>query len=192
MSRSLVVLPDAGVAPVLALLASAKVSLRVKVFQFDEPALLGAVVAAAQRGVAVRVLFNRAGHGAAPDNAGARAALHGAGAECVDASHKVFALVHEKSVVVDDQRALVQSADWSTTSLAEARDYGVVTTHRHEVDEIACGFDADWQHKHFKPHAHAHLLWCPLNGRERIAAFIDDARHSLLVQNERYQDPVII
>jgi cardiolipin synthase A/B len=32
----------------------------------------------------------------------------------------------------------------------------------------------------------------PTNGRDRIAEFIDDARHFLFIQNERYQDPIII
>src|SRR5262249_40169862 len=36
------------------------------------------------------------------------------------------------------------------------------------------------------------LVWCPINGRERIARFIDDAKHTLFVQNQRYQDPIII
>ena len=36
------------------------------------------------------------------------------------------------------------------------------------------------------------LIWCTDNGRERIAHFIDRAKHTLWVQNERYQDAVII
>jgi cardiolipin synthase A/B len=38
----------------------------------------------------------------------------------------------------------------------------------------------------------AHLIWCNLNGRNRIAHFIDRAKESLFLQNERYQDEVII
>ena len=30
------------------------------------------------------------------------------------------------------------------------------------------------------------------NGRDRIAEFIDGAKHTLFIQNERYQDAVII
>ena len=37
-----------------------------------------------------------------------------------------------------------------------------------------------------------HLIWCNSNGRERFAHFIDAAKHTLFVQNERYQDTVII
>ncbi len=36
------------------------------------------------------------------------------------------------------------------------------------------------------------MIWCKGNGRDRIARFIDEAKHSLFVQNERYQDSVII
>jgi cardiolipin synthase A/B len=36
------------------------------------------------------------------------------------------------------------------------------------------------------------LIWCPGPGRDRICDFIDEAKHKLFVQNERYQDAVII
>jgi phosphatidylserine/phosphatidylglycerophosphate/cardiolipin synthase-like enzyme len=38
----------------------------------------------------------------------------------------------------------------------------------------------------------SNLIWCPNNGRQRIADFIDSARETLWLQNERYQDMVII
>ncbi len=34
------------------------------------------------------------------------------------------------------------------------------------------------------------MIWCTGNGRDRIARFIDEAKHTLFVQNERYQDSV--
>ena len=46
--------------------------------------------------------------------------------------------------------------------------------------------------KSFDPGEHSHLIWCVGNGRQRIGQFIDEAKHSLWLQNERYQDPVII
>jgi len=36
------------------------------------------------------------------------------------------------------------------------------------------------------------LIWCNANGRDRVARFIDEAKHTLFAQNERYQDAVII
>ncbi len=56
---------------------------------------------------------------------------------------------------------------------------------------IEC-FEADWARKPFKSDEHSHLIWCNGNGRDRIAQFIDEAKHSIFLQNERYQDAVII
>ena len=53
-------------------------------------------------------------------------------------------------------------------------------------------FEADWNRQPFKPTPQSKLIWCPDNGRERIAHFIDEATHTLFLQNERYQDTVII
>ena len=36
------------------------------------------------------------------------------------------------------------------------------------------------------------MIWCNINGRNRVAQFIDQATESLFLQNERYQDEVII
>jgi cardiolipin synthase len=193
MSRSAIVLPDAGVAPIMALLQSAQASLRLKIVEIDVPELIEALAAPARRGVKVRVLFNKAGRGGVSDNAVARAALQAAGVEAADAPHKL-SVVHEKSLVIDDQQALVLSCDWTAAGMTEARDYALLTTHRHEVDEIAACFDADWAHQPFKPHGHGRLrlVWGPLNARQRMADFIDAARHTLVVQNARYQDPVMI
>ena len=191
MSRSLIIMPDEGARPLLDLLRAAKRSLRVKMFLFDDPALLKAVIEAQKRGVKVRVILNPARRGGEPENEATRKKLEHAGIEVVDANPE-FAVTHEKSAVIDDELALVQSLNWETKNLTETRDYAVATGHRHEVEEVAACFEADWHRQHFRPDPKAHLIWCPLNGRDRIAAFIDDAKHTLFVQNERYQDPVIV
>ena len=95
-------------------------------------------------------------------------------------------------MVVDEKQAFVKSLNWQTKNLTETRDYAVVTSHAHEVNEVIECFEADWSRKDFKSRDDSHLIWCKGNGRDRIAAFIDGARHSLFIQNERYQDPIII
>ena len=107
-------------------------------------------------------------------------------------SNPYFILTHEKSMVVDDKLAFVKSLNWETKNLTETRDYAVVTSHPKEVEEIILCFEADWERKDFDPGENANLIWCSNNGRTRIAQFIDDTKHSLFVQNERFQDLVII
>ncbi|WP_291992135.1 phospholipase D-like domain-containing protein [Candidatus Accumulibacter sp. ACC003] len=191
MHRSLIVLPDDGAQPIVDAIAAARESLRIKIFLFSDPTLLAAVIDAQRRGVKVRVMLNPARRSGEVENAATREALQAAGVEVAD-SNPAFDITHEKSMVVDGETALVQSLNWDTENLTVTRDYGVFTAHRHEVDEIVECFDADWKREPFEPGEDSHLVWCNINGRNRIARFIDAAQETLFLQNERYQDEVII
>jgi len=191
MARSVIVLPDDSAKPILDAIGSATKSLRIKMFVFSEPSLIDAVVAAHKRGLKVQVMLNPARRSGEEENAESRKRLAAAGVEVKD-SNPQFDLTHEKSMVVDDSSAFVKSLNWDPENLTETRDYAVITDDPDEVAEIAACFDADWQRKPFDPGEGAHLIWCNKNGRERIAHFIDKAKHTIFVQNERYQDPVII
>jgi phosphatidylserine/phosphatidylglycerophosphate/cardiolipin synthase-like enzyme len=150
-----------------------------------------AVIAAKRRGVHVRVLLNPARRRGEEDNAATREALARAGIDVKDAN-LVFTLTHEKSMVVDDATAFVMSFNWTTRDVTETRDYGVVTQRGHEVAEIVECFEADWHGQTFTPADGSHLIWCPGSGRDRICRFIDRAIHRLFVQNQRFQDMVVI
>jgi len=191
MSRSLIVLPDDSAQPILDAIHGAQSSLRIKMFVFSDPALLNAVAEAHKRGVKVRVMLNPARRDGEKENAESREQLTRAGVEVRD-SNPCFDVTHEKSMVVDDKAAFIESLNWEARNLTETRDYAIVTSHPHEINEVARGFDADWDRTEFKSGDNAHLIWCIGNGRQRLCEFIDRAKHTLWVQNERYQDPVII
>jgi cardiolipin synthase A/B len=191
MSRSLIVLPDDSARPILDAINQASKSLRIKMFVFSDATILQAVVAAQKRGVNVRVMLNPARRSGESENEETRKLLKSAGVSVLD-SNPEFDLTHEKSMVVDDATAFVMSFNWEPKDLTETRDYAVVTSAHHEVSEVIECFDSDWDRKKFTPGDDSHLIWCVGNGRERIGRFIDEAKHSLWVQNERYQDPAII
>ena len=191
MARSLIVLPDDSAKPILAAIEGASRTLRVKMFVFSDPALRKAIIAAQRRGVAVRVMLNPARRSGEQENEAARTAFERADIAVQDAN-PAFALTHEKSMVVDDVTAFVNSLNWTTRNLTETRDYAVVTTRGHDVSEIIECFEADWHRQAFTPRDKSDLVWCPGPGRDRICRFIDEARHKLFVQNERFQDTVIV
>jgi phosphatidylserine/phosphatidylglycerophosphate/cardiolipin synthase-like enzyme len=188
MSRSLIVLPDDSVQPILDAIDGAKKSLRIKMFIFTDPSLLDAVIAAHRRGVNVRIMLNPKRRNGVSENDETRSKLEAAGIEVRD-SNPAFDLTHEKSMVVDDKTAFVKSLNWQTKNLTGTRDYAIITRHAHEVEEIINGFEADWSRQDFDSR---HLIWCRGNGRERITQFINQAKHSLWLQNERYQDQMMI
>jgi len=191
MSHKLIVLPDDTAKPLLDAINGAKSALNVRMFLFTDTTLLDAVIAAKKRGVNVRVMLNPARRSGETENEESRKTLAAHGVEVRD-SNPAFDLTHQKSMVVDNDVGFVESLNWELKDLTETRDYAIVTTHGHEVAEMVACFNADWEHKEFSPHPESPLIWCPNNGRQRIAKFIDETKHSLWVQNERYQDTVII
>jgi phosphatidylserine/phosphatidylglycerophosphate/cardiolipin synthase-like enzyme len=136
-------------------------------------------------------MLNPARRDGTNENEEAKQRLLTVGIEVRDSS-SLFALTHQKSMVVDNQIGFVESLNWETRDLTETRDYAVSTTDKIEVGEMIRCFDVDWEAGHFEPRTGCKLIWCPNNGRERISEFIDDAKHSLVIQNERYQDTVVI
>src|SRR5580700_12220014 len=191
MSRSLIVMPDDSAKPILDAINGATKSLRVKMFIFSDPSLLQAVIAAKKRSLKVRIMLNPARRSGESENEESRQQLEAGGVEVID-SNPDYDVTHEKSMVVDDTTAFVKSLNWETKNLTETRDYAIATSHPHEVAEIIECFEADWKRKPFKGDEHSHLIWCCGNGRDRIAQFIDDAKDSIFLQNERYQDTVIV
>jgi cardiolipin synthase A/B len=191
MSHRLIVLPDDTADSIIDPVNSARHTLNIRMFLFTDRSLLNAVVAARQRGVHVRVMLNPARRDGSSDNEAARETLLAAGVSVRDSSH-AFAVTHQKSMVIDGKVGFVESLNWETRDLTQTRDYAVETTSKSEVAEMVRCFDADWDEKPFVPSVGSCLIWCPNNGRQRIADFIDSAKETLWLQNERYQDMVII
>ena len=189
--RYIITLPDDTIKPFLTAIAEARHSLQIKMFIFSEPLLIDAVIAAHNRGVNVKVMLNPSRTNGAELNQDTRKKLEEAGIEVRD-TNPAFKISHEKSMVIDEHTAIIQTLNWAPRHLRETRDYAVVTTHPKEVFEIIDCFESDWERTEFSAGETAHLIWCRGNGRARIARFIDDAKHSLFLQNDRYQDLIII
>jgi cardiolipin synthase A/B len=190
-NHSLIVLPDDTAKPLIDALDGARSSINIRMFLFTDPSMVEAVKAAEKRGVKVRVMLNPARRDGSAENEATRKALADTGVEVRD-SNPEFALTHQKSMVIDRATGYVESLNWETRDLTQTRDYAVVTTDALEVSEMLRCFEADWNQQAFEPDPKSRLIWCPNNGRERISEFIDAAQSTLWLQNERYQDTVIV
>jgi phosphatidylserine/phosphatidylglycerophosphate/cardiolipin synthase-like enzyme len=191
MPRNLIVMPDDTIEPILTAIGAATQSLRIKMFSVSDRRVLSALVKAHKRKVKIRALLNPARHSGEIQNRGARTVLLDAGIDVLD-TNPAFTVTHEKSMVVDDTTAFIGSLNWDPDNFEETREFAVITSDPEEVAEVIECFEADWSRQSFEPRRPSNLIWCPGPGRERIAQFIDEAKHSLFVQNERYQDAIIV
>ena len=191
MARKLIVMPDDSIEPILTAISGAAKSLRIKMFSLSDGRVLSALVKAHKRKVKIRVLLNPARHSGEIQNKGSRSVLLDAGIDVLD-TNPAFTVSHEKSMVVDDAAAFIGSLNWDPDNFEETREFAVISTDADEVAEVVECFDADWSRQPFEPHRPSNLIWCPNGARDRIGEFIEGAKHSLFVQNERYQDAIIV
>jgi len=116
----------------------AKKSIRVKMFLFSHPGLIEAIIRAKKRDVEVRVMLNPARRSGKSENTDTTKRLKAAGVKVSD-SNPAFDVTHEKSMVIDDRVAFVQSLNWDLKNLEGTRDYAVVTDDKREVAEVIAG-----------------------------------------------------
>lgn len=114
--------PDAGAAPLVALVDGARDEILLEGYTLTSPELGAALARAAERGVRVRVLLEGAPVGGVPPEERALlSALAARGADVAlmastDAFPARFATVHAKTLVVDRERALVSTENFHASS----------------------------------------------------------------------------
>ena len=184
-------MPEDGIGPVRELLETARRSLHIKLFTFDEPALVEATIAAHRRGVAVSVLLNPAKFSGMRMNDETYAAFREAGIDVNWTSPK-FSVSHEKSVVVDRSLVLISTFNFSPKYFEKTRDYGVLLDDPDAIAAILACFEADRKSLPFAAPDYGPLAWGNLNARRVVAEVIDGARKHLAIQHPKFNDDAIL
>jgi len=187
----LIITPDDGIKPFQDAIQSATKTLVIKMFQFTELRLIQEVIAAHQRGVAVRVMLNPSRFTGEHDNDEAFFLFRKADIP-VEATNPKFPITHEKSMVIDGRIAFIMSLNWAPKYFGKTRDYGLITTNPKEVNEVAACFDADWDRVDFTPPPESDLIWSVGKSRDEVIKFIRSSKKSLYIQHEKYVDVPII
>lgn len=190
-THRLIIAPDDGIEPFQEAIRAAKKTLDIKMFQFTEQRLMNEIVAAHQRGVAVRIMLNPSRFTGEHDNDEAFAFFKKANIPVQDTNPK-FPITHEKSMVIDHREAFIMSLNWAPKYFGNTRDYALVTTNTQEVNEIADCFDADWKRNDFESPTKSTLIWSVGKSRDEVIRFIRSAEESLYIQHEKYVDTPII
>lgn len=180
--------PEQGFAPVYALLASARRTIDVTMYELVDPQAEQVLAADAARGVRVRVLLDARLE--KKHNGAAYGFLRRHGAQ-VFWSRSRFPATHQKSVVVDGALAAVLTLNFAQRYYATTRDFGVLTTDRADVAAIEAVFDADIHGRRIRPPAGDDLVWSP-GAESAFVRLIDEARSSVAVESEELSDRYVI
>lgn len=188
--------PDDTVAPVTQGIQGAKRSIDLVVYILTEPNVISGLIAAHQRGVAVRVLLEQHPYNPSnpnfplPVNRGAFSQLQAAGVS-VKWTDPRFTYTHEKAMVVDNATTYIMTSNLSKSAFANNREYGIVDGVPADVVEVEQVFSADWNKTSYHPQD-PDLVISPDNSRERLATLFQGAKHSIVIQDEEMGDPALV
>lgn len=100
-----------------------------------------AIIAAAARGVACRVMLDNRSSGMQE----VAEMLLSNGVEVAFTNQTYFEWTHNKGVIVDGESVLISSINWSNESVSENREAGVIITHSGVANYFAEVFQWDWE-----------------------------------------------
>jgi len=190
-SLELIVEPRDGVAPLLSRINEASSSVDLVMYQLSDTQVEQALIAAHDRGVAVRVLLNGGYYGKKESsvNDDAYRILSDARVP-IEWTPTYVALTHQKTLVVDGKTALIMTFNLVPKYYATGRDFGIVDTDERDVTAIEHAFNSDWNASKQTPEQGNDLVWSP-GAKTQTLTLIQDAAHTLDVYNEEMADTAV-
>jgi phosphatidylserine/phosphatidylglycerophosphate/cardiolipin synthase-like enzyme len=196
-SATLITLPDDGYQKVYDFIGSAQKSIDMTMYALIDSDAEAALIAAAQRGVAVRVLLNSnaSDGGTVGMNQPAYDNLTANGVQVVYAWSGV--LWHQKSIVVDGEKVAIMNCNLVAQYYPILRDFIVITDNKATVAGVETTFQADFTNNMVAPvtgsvPSGSDLVWSP-GAEKQLKELIETARAdtTLYVETEQLDSPVL-
>jgi cardiolipin synthase A/B len=164
------------------LIDGATQTLDVQMYLFTVTAIADRIIAAKNRGVSVRVIFDPDHEG----NANVRTKLTTANVPNRNAP-TLYSFSHAKYLVIDNKAAVIMSMNFNVDAFSSERNYGMITRDPDDVADTKAIFEMDWAAgggEAPKPAdlACTRLVVSPNNAKQRITDFIKSAKTKLDVE----------
>jgi cardiolipin synthase len=178
---SLLIEPAAGMGEIYALIASARHTIDLTMYELEDTQAEAALAAAAARGVDVRVILNSSY--TRSENDAAAAYLQAYSVHVRWASSR-YALTHQKTLVIDTTVSVVMTLNWTSRYYYDTRDVAVIDRSPADIEAIQATFNADYDGAAITPPSGADLVWSPTTSLSALLGVIDGTTRSLYVENE--------
>jgi cardiolipin synthase len=187
----IIIEPDDGITPVLNLINNAEKSIDLVIYQMTDKDISDALINAKERGVHVRVLLNLGYYGKKENTTNdlAYQYLQNGGVE-VHWAPKYFALTHQKTLVIDNNKALIMTWNFVPKYYPTGRDFGILDSDINDVTAIEKTFEADWNNKQIDTQLGDDLVWSPSSEND-LLLIIENTKETLDIYNEEMNYDVI-
>ncbi len=187
--QELIVLPAAGVKPVIDFLQAAQTSLDVNVYLLTEPKILQTLAEAKARGVNVRVIFEHQPFGGGFFTGKISKQLAAANIPVRDGPRR-FTYDHAKYVVRDSSTALISTANFTTAAFTKDRDFIIIDREPSDVELLHNLFAADWDNAPFYEED-PEVVISPNNATTKLNGLLRAAKQDIIGAVEVFDDPGI-
>lgn len=178
--------------PIYDFVNSAQHSIDLTMYELDDTTMENDLIAAAARGVDVRVILDgRVGPNSKYYQPGFDKLK--AGGVNVVWSNPAYYFTHQKTLTVDGRESLIMTGNLDSYYYNSDRDYALFDANPLDVWAIEQTFDADFADQPVTPSAGSgDLVWSPTTSESRILDVINGAHRTLLVEQEEMYDTDVI
>ncbi len=190
LADELIIEPDMGRTPILSAISHAKSSVDLVMYGFTDRELMRAFTQAKAAGKNVRILLEPHPYKNEDENESA-ISLFKSNSVNLKSTNPYFRLTHQKTLLLDQQVALVMTFNFTHSAFKKTRNFALVITDPVMLQEINSVFNADWQHEnvHVK---NPNLIWSPNNSREKLLSLIREAKAEIKIYAQDISDYQII
>lgn len=186
----LIIEPDMGRTPVIDAINKASHSIDLVMYGFTDTQLLNAIEQQKKNGRSVKVILEQSPYKAEDEN---RNAFRQFSDYHIDwrGSVSPFRLIHQKTLILDDNKALVMTFNFTHSAFTRERNFALVIDDPQRVNAIENMFSADWN-KNRAANSSSSLIYSPDDSREKLLELIRDAGSAIRIYAQDINDYKIV
>lgn len=184
-AEELFIEPDMGRAPIINAISQAKKSIDLVMYGFTDNQLLSSLIQAKQKGITVRIILEKNPYRATDENTRTLNILAQYHIDVMQ--HKLpFKLIHQKTLIIDDNKAIVMTFNFTHSSFKNERNFGLFVSKPEIVNEIESQFQADWE---ARPNLNKlNLIWSPDNSRRKLTDILQQTHTIIQIYAQNIND----
>ena len=185
---------DNSVTPLYTFINGAQKTIDMTMYALEDTSFSADLVAACQRGVKVRVILDQ--NLEKSGNTSAYNQLNAAANCSAVWANKAFQASHQKSIILDGSQVAIMSLNLQSQYYSTTRDFALIENDPIDIAAIQATFNADYaagtpssgvagtSDFSYSPGAGDDLIWSPTTAQAAMLGIINNAKSTLVVENE--------
>lgn len=180
----LIIEPEMGRTPILDAIKNAEQSIDLVMYGFTDDAILQALLR--KQNKSLKIILERSPYRADKENLKIIKVFNDNDIKWHGAVPP-YRLVHQKSLIIDDNKAIVMTFNFTRSTFKNERNFALVIDDAKRVHAIADIFAADWNHKSVANNP-TDIILSPDDSRDKFTALIKQAKNSIQIYAQTLND----